>query len=296
MSQIDLSCLTGSAAPHDSARHDGTPESLAAFAAEVRATVAALRPSVLAESAAVANQVQVQPGGQTFSTISAALASITDASQKKQYVCYIGPGIYPETVACKSWVFLQGDSSDSTFVTAPAVTDFNAKGTVLAASNSAIQNLAVTSTGNGWGCWTNAVSCVGADNFDIENCLLNALDPVGGANLVGVAVDYESGASGSVVYLAYTSVLTSVTAGSSQPLGLLAAMGSFVQLTECKLVAQGGSPGWGGASNGGSKLIADDSYVQGDGFSLNIPDYTSTCIANQCQLVGPVGNGVVVNP
>ena len=31
------------------------------------------------------NSVQVDPGGATFPTIGAALASITDASQKKQY-------------------------------------------------------------------------------------------------------------------------------------------------------------------------------------------------------------------
>lgn len=296
MSQIDLSCMKSSDAPHDPVRHDAAAEALTRFVAEARATIAALRPSSFAESAAAGNQVQVQPGGQTFSTISEAIASITDASQAKQYVCYIGPGTYNETVVCKSWVFLQGDAPETTFLTAPGGMDFNAKGTLIAASNSAVQNLSIASVATGWGSWVTAVACNAAGNFDIENCALSATDGLGGANFAAVAVDYLAGISGSVVYLAYTTVQASVTAGDSQPLALLAAANSFVQLTDCKVQAQGGAPGWGGASNGGSQLICDDSYIAGVGFSLNIPDYTSTCVANQCQLVGPVANGVVVNP
>lgn len=296
MSQIDLSRVNAATSAPDPARHDGAAEGLSRFAAEVRATIAALRPSSFADGpAATANQVQVQPGGKVFSTISAALASITDASQKKQYVCYIGPGTYNETVVCKSWVFLQGDAPETTLITAPGGQDFNAKGTVIGASNSAIQNLSVFSTGSGWGSWVTAVAASAVVDFDIENCQLAGTDNLGGANFVVVAVDYQAALSGSAIYLAYTTV-KATAASDSQPLAILAASASFVQLTECKVVASGGLPGWGGASNGGSKLIVDDSYVEGAGYSLNIPDYYSTCIANQCQLVGPVASGVVVNP
>ncbi len=268
-------------------------QALPRFAQQVRAAVAARRPANLTQAG---NSVQVEPGGRTFTTISAALASISDASVEKQYVLYISPGTYNETVTCKPWVFLQGNSPADTIVTAAAPGDYGSKGTVKGASHAAIQNLTVQSQGSGWGCWAVAVDCQNVDTFDIENCTLASIDTVGGANMIGLAVDYAGGASGSKLYVAYTQVLANCVAGQSQPLALLAFSGSFVQVTESKVIAQGGSQGWGGASNGGSNLTLDNSYVQGAGFSLNIPDYNSTCIANQCQLDGPVQNGVVVNP
>lgn len=241
------------------------------------------------------NTVVVQPGGRTFATITAALDSITDASLKKQYVLTISPGTYNEVVTCKSYVYLQGAGPGQTVITTPATQDFAAKGTVKGASQSAIQNLSVQSTGSGWGSWAVAVACDAGVMFDVENCALTSVDNVGGANMIGLAIDYNGGASGSQVYVAYTTVVANCVAGQSQPLALLAFAGSFVQVTESKLVAQGGVQGWGGASNGGSNLTLYNSFVQGAGFSLNIPDYHSTCVANQCQLDGPVQNGVVVN-
>lgn len=268
-------------------------EGLARFVAGLRARREQLRGP--AAAAPASNTVTVSPGGASFATIGAALASITDASQGKQYLVSVGPGTYAEVVACKPWVFIQGAGPDQTTVTAPAG-DYADKGTVHGASNSAVQNMTIQSVGSGWGCWAVAVDVQNSANFSIENCALLSIDQVGGANMIALAVDYSAAASGSQVYLAYTSVLANCVANQSQPLALLAFASSFVQATESKLVAQGGSSGWGGASNGGSNLTVDDGYVEGAGFSLNIPDYSSTCVANSCQLVGPVQNGVVVNP
>jgi hypothetical protein len=290
---IDLSLVTPTPSPRTAEKSAVAARELPLFAAEVRAT---LKSHATQRATVAANQVQVQPGNKLFSTIGEAVASITDASQKKQYGVYLGPGTYNEVVVCKSWVFLQGAGPDQTFVVAPATQDFGSKGTVIGASNSAIQNMTVQSTGNGWGCWAVAVACDDAMNFDIENCSLISLDEVGGANMIALAIDYTGGSSGSQIYVAYTSVLANCVAGQSQPLGLLAFAGSFVQLTESKLIAQGSSSSWGGASNGGSNVIVDDSYVEGTGYCLAIPDNHSSCTANQCQLVGPVYPGVVVNP
>lgn len=263
------------------------------FAQQVRATLAAQRPT---QSTVAGNSVEVQPGGQTFPTISAALASITDASVKKQYVLYIGPGTYKETFTCKPWVFLQGVSPEETIVIASASADFASKGTIKGASHAALQNLTVQSQGSGSGCWAVAVDCQNVDTFDIENCALTCVDTIGGANVLGLSVDFRTGAWGSKVYVAYTTVLANCVAGENQPLALMAFSGSFVLVTESKIIAQGGSQGWGGAANFHSNLTLDSSYVQGAGYSLTIPDFNATCIANQCQLVGPVQSGVVVNP
>src|SRR5215218_772128 len=96
-----------------------------------------------------ANAVQVSPGGATFPTISAALASITDASLRKQYLITAGPGTYNEQVILKPYVYLHGSGTDQTVVTqAPVSSDnFLNRGTIVAASNSGVANLTANCLG-----------------------------------------------------------------------------------------------------------------------------------------------------
>src|ERR671934_1698414 len=96
------------------------------------------------------NTVSVDPGGATFPTICAALASITDASQKKQYLLSVGPGTYNEKVVLKPWCFVQGAGRDQTTVSAPPTTDIWLRGTIVGASNSNIGGMTVTSLGGSW--------------------------------------------------------------------------------------------------------------------------------------------------
>ena len=116
------------------------------FVSLVNAAVAAAPQDALQ----VANTVTVQPGGKTFSTIKAAMDSITDAKLQKQYVVQIGPGTYNEVVVCKPYVFMTGAGVSVTTITAPASASQMDKGTVKAASNAAIQNVSIVSVGNGW--------------------------------------------------------------------------------------------------------------------------------------------------
>ena len=271
----------------------GTPtgEGLAQFAALVRAAIAEHAPAELA-----AGSVLVEPGGATFTTITAALASIGDASLKKQYVVYVGAGTYNEVVTCKSWVFIQGADTESTIVSAPGTMVFGNKGTVIGASNAAIQNLTVESSGIGPKSWAMAVTADNVTNFDVENCQLISSDPSGDATQVGLAVDFATGAHSSVVYLAYSSILVDEGNGQGQPLGVYAANSTFLQVTNSKVVARGGVAGLGGAAGFKANLVVDDSYVEGAGYLLKLLSSSATCTANGCQLVGPVYPGVVVNP
>jgi pectin methylesterase-like acyl-CoA thioesterase len=278
--------LSTTARPTNHAEASGK---LKSFVAEVEKMVSANRPA----SKLQAGSVIVQPGGKVFSTITDALNSITDASLKKQYVVNIGPGTYNEVVTCKSWVFLSGSGPDQTIITAPAQPAQVSKGTVKGASNSAVQNCTVQANTGPFAAWTTAVDCQNAANFDVENCVLVATDSTNGTNLVGLALDYASGASGSVVYIAYTSVTAN---GGTQPIALLAAGGSFAQGTESKFVSENGSyDPVGGMAATYSKMIVDNCYVQGILYSLDLGDDTSSVTANQCELVGPVSEGVVVN-
>lgn len=262
---------------------------LAHFVAEVRARLGGKRPNL------GPNQVEVSPGGKTFPTIGAALASISDASQKKQYVCYIGPGTYTELVVCKPWVFLQGEGQDQTTIAAPPSTELHARATVVAASNSAIQSLAVTATSAGSQGFTVAVAINAASNFDIEGCALTADDKYG-AFTWALVIDLGSFGSGrgSAVNIAYTQILGRTTT-QQNTIGMTLSGGSLVQVTQSKIVSASQS-GTGAQSTGNSQLVLYNSYVEGAGFALAIPDEISICIANQCQIKGPVAPGVVVNP
>lgn len=241
-----------------------------------------------------ANSVVVEPGGHTFPTIGAALASITDASQKKQYVVSIGPGTYNEVVTCKPWVFLAGSGRGQTIITAASQSDPAKKGTIRASSHSAIQDSTVQATFAAGGGWVVAIDCQSAVDFDIENCELIATDPTKAAALNGLALD-DWGGTGSQVNIAYTTITAN---GGFTPIAINVYYAAYAHGTESKFVAQNGqNPGSGGFAADTSTFLVEDSYVEGAGYSLVRDSNPKTTItANHCQLKGPVGPGVVVNP
>jgi hypothetical protein len=151
--------------------------------------------------------------------------SITDARLQKQYVVQIGPGTYNEVVVCKPYVFLQGAGVGHATITAPASATQWDKGTVKAASNSAVQNMSIVSSGTAWGSWATAVDCTAAVNFDIENCDLQADAAGNGPNLVTLAVDYSASGGGSQVNVAYTMIGAH---GGAQPVGILVYARAYV--------------------------------------------------------------------
>jgi pectin methylesterase-like acyl-CoA thioesterase len=261
---------------------------LAAFVATVKKAVSA--PTV---AKAAANSVVVDPGGKTFSSIGAALASITDASEQKQYVVSIGPGTYTEVVTCKSWVFLSGAGRDQTLITALSDPNQYFLGTVTGASNSAVQNCTIRATTTGpYGATVTAVNCLGNVNFDIENCELLAI-ATNETNVNGITIDQVgSDAAGSQVNIAYTTVTAK---DSPAPLAVSTGWYSYVHGTESKFIAQGGQQPWGCAAIDESVILVENCYVEGQQYSL-WQDNTGRITANQCTLVGPVGPGVVVNP
>lgn len=259
-----------------------------AFVAEVRALVA----SAPQAAALAANSVQVIPGHKTFSTITEALASITDAKQSKQYLLQVGPGTYEEVVHCKPWVFIQGAGNDQTTVTAAAGAQQWDKGTVRGCSNAAVQEMTIISIGHNWGDWACAVSCDGAQNFDIENCALQALDQTGnnGSNLVALSIDYSAAGGGSQVNVAYCTVRAQ---GGAQPIGVVAFSHSYVEITDSKIVAQDAGTTWGASAANGSTVTLFNSYVEGTR-SLVLSDSSAQMTARDCTLVGPYDPGVVI--
>src|SRR5947209_14704917 len=88
-----------STAPHD---HD-----VAAVGAELRAFAATCSSRAASRVATPANTVIVQPGGQTYKSISAAIAATT-ADQEVQASLFVGPGTYNEQVILKPYLHIIG--------------------------------------------------------------------------------------------------------------------------------------------------------------------------------------------
>jgi hypothetical protein len=244
-----------------------------------------------------ANTVQVSPGGKIFPTIGAALASITDASIKKQYLITAGPGTYDEQVILKPYVYLHGSGSDQTTVTAPPVSqdNFMSRGTIVGASNSAVANLSASCVGGSWADYSTALLATASMNFLVENVALLCDDQGNaGINMETVSINWNAQPIGpSQIYISY-STITARETGDTGGMGLMVNGQANVQCIETKIIATGSSAN-AVASNGGATVMLDNCYAQGAGFALNIPDYHSTLIANNCTIDGPVQNGVQIN-
>jgi pectin methylesterase-like acyl-CoA thioesterase len=107
------------------------------------------------------NSVVVDRTGERYPTINAALDSITDASQQKQYALLIGAGTYTSILTCKSWVFLSGAGREQTLITALTEPNAAVPATITAASHSAVQDCTVRATTQGPGPSVTAVLCKG---------------------------------------------------------------------------------------------------------------------------------------
>src|SRR5438105_4082645 len=237
------------------------------------------------------NTVSVDPGGATFPTIGAALASITDASQKKQYLLSVGPGTYNEQVTLKPWCFVQGAGRDQTTVTWPPTSQFWQRGTIVGASNSNIGGMTVASLGGSWGMWNTALLVGGCSPFYADDVALLA-DDQGDAGINGetVAVNWNTATSGpSQVYISYSNVICRME--NSQSVAVAAAFGgpANVELIETKVVGQGGVQSYGAQSLNAAVVNLRDCYAEGATWALSIPDGDSTLIATGCQIQGPVG-------
>jgi hypothetical protein len=93
-----------------------------------------------------ANTLVVAKSGGDFTTISAALASITTANASNPYLIQVLPGVYSETVTMKSYVDIEGSGELTTKITAPGSAIF-ATGTVVGAANAELRHITVENTG-----------------------------------------------------------------------------------------------------------------------------------------------------
>jgi hypothetical protein len=243
-----------------------------------------------------ANTVTIDPGGQTFSTIGAALASITDNSQEKEYLLYVGPGTYSEQVTMKPFVSIQGADQSTTFITQPAASDAFSGGTVNAASNCTLANVTVSSLGGHWGSYSTAVSCKGVTGFSIDNSTLIVDDQnQAGINQCTLDAALNTFDPASQLIVSYCLISCTAQNGQSGASALGIAANSSAELLECKVVATGGMQSFGVITARSGSVTLDNCYIQGGYFALYDSDGISPITANNCQISGSVSNGVTIN-
>ena len=106
--------------------------------------------------------VIVAKGGGDFTSIQAAIDSITDASESKPYIVLVGPGIYAEDIITKAYVYIHGVNKES------CILQTSTESILLTASdNSGIENLTSIRTFDSSDA---TISIIGVSNFFVRNC------------------------------------------------------------------------------------------------------------------------------
>lgn len=93
-----------------------------------------------------AQMVTVAKSGAQFTSVQAAIDSISDASFSKRYLVWIGPGEYNEQVTLKSYIDLQGSGTDVTLISASGFSA-NTTGTLIGAENTEVRFLQIRNIG-----------------------------------------------------------------------------------------------------------------------------------------------------
>jgi hypothetical protein len=130
------------------------------------------------------NVVIVAKSNGDFTSIQAAINSITAASSGNPYLVWVGPGWYNETVTLKPYVHLQGAGQKVTFIQAAA-----SDGAVLTlSSDTSIHDLNVSNIGSGatnYGIYGNNVTDVQVSNVYVE---------AGGGGATNIAIGLKGNA------------------------------------------------------------------------------------------------------
>jgi hypothetical protein len=92
------------------------------------------------------NVVTVAQSGGQYTSLQAALASVTDNSAGNRYLVRVGPGTYTETITMKPYVDIEGAGEKTTKITFTGSANLNT-GTVVGADNAELRSLTVENTG-----------------------------------------------------------------------------------------------------------------------------------------------------
>ena len=240
-----------------------------------------------------ANTVQVWPGGATFTTIQAAINSITNASPQLQYQVAVGSGTFSEFITMKDNIYIIGAGQGVTLITARAQTG-TPTGVVASASNAGISEVSINAVGGSWGDWPVCIKIAGSGNFHMSGVSLNATDSgTGGSNLRLITNNTGSYAGNLILG---QSLLTAASVANTTAIGLelfgMDTMTIFIELTGINME---GPTTYGVSTAVNATATLEDCKITATVWALYNSDGTGLITANQCTINGPVSSGVVVN-
>ncbi len=243
-----------------------------------------------------ANTAQVWPGGATFSTIQAAIDSITGANPQTQYQVAVGAGTFNENIVMKDYVYVIGAGQGVTIITAPGQMNF-AAGTVNSASGCGISEVTINATGGGWGTCPMGIKIVGSGSFHISGVTINSTDGgTGGNNVRGIS--NETGSySGNIIFgqsIMQCSGVSETTAVGIESFGTPG--GSYTVFINVSSIEVDGPGSFGVTGAVYATTVLDNSKIIAATWALYNSDGMSPITANQCTIDGPISGGVVVNP
>ncbi len=267
-----------------------------ALAADVQTFVSASS-AIFAEgkaraTALPANTVQVWPGGATFTTIQAAIDSITNASPQLQYQVAVGSGTFSEFITMKDNIYIIGSGQGVTFLNGKA--QQNVVGIVNSASNAGISELSISAIGGSWGDWPVCIKIASSGNFHMSGVSLTATDIGNGGSNIRLITDNTGSYSGNLIL--GQSGLVSASVAQTTATGIeLFGMGGMQVFCELSSINMQGPTTYGVTTAVNATATLEDCKISATTFALYNSDGTALITANQCTIVGPVSAGVVVN-
>ena len=209
------------------------------------------------------NVVVVAKSGGDFTSVQAAIDSITDASTGNPYLVWVAPGVYTEQVIMKPFVHLQGVGQAATLITSPVSSGDiwpPDQATVLLASDTSLRDLTLENEGVGE-----------------YNLVLLATDATTGtlvANVTARAMgtgsrDFAIMLGGSGTEVTMQRVSARAENGSSRNFGLFAHSGSVVTLEGGSYHGRGGEYAMGIVNaDTGTILQAENVHALGENGSV----------------------------
>lgn len=198
--------------------------------------------------------ITVAKQGGDFSSIGAALASITTASASNPYLVRVGPGEFDERVTMKPFVDIEGSGTGMTLIQTTAQND-PSKGAVIGASNAQLRNLTVKCLGPGAGYATGFAVPAGV-TASLRNVQLIA-QSAGAFNGYGI---YARGIN-AVVDAKDVIILSN--GATTNNYGVFAEVSASVTCRECAITVPAAASAYALYNAGGAPVLAANSQVVG---------------------------------
>jgi hypothetical protein len=200
-----------------------------------------------AQGSSYANVVIVAQSGGDYTSVQAAIDSITDAVADNAYLVWVAPGVYSETVTMKPYVHLQGAGQEATVITSTVSGSFPpSRATLVLARDTSLRDLTVSNGGTG-SQKVALLATAGTTQTLVADVTARALR--GGTDNYAI---YLTG-SGTGVTLQHVTGLAEN--GSSSNYGLFNYVGAAATLRGGSFTGRGGSTAYGIYNHGSGTML-----------------------------------------